>query len=165
MSVHRYPTQMLTGDYTRAGIGLFLTVLPLVTLQPTGWVVGAALFLVAAVCAFFLYRTVERHRTLVAMDDEGIIVRSLKPKHLVWKEVDEVKLTYYAVRRSKADSFMQLTISAGGESVQMDSRLEEFVAIVKRAAEAARDNGVTLNRITLANLKALGLEEFERPLW
>jgi hypothetical protein len=151
---------MLSGDYTRAGIGLLLTMVPLVALQPTGWVVGVALFLVAAVCGYFLYRTVERHRTIVAMDEEGIIVRGLKgSRHLAWKDVDDVKLTYYAVHRRKHDSWMQLTVAARGDSVVMDSRLEDFVDIVERAAEAARDNQVALNRITVANLKALQIEE------
>jgi len=159
MSIYRYPPQMLIGDYTSAGLGLFLTVLPLLVLQPS-WFVGTALFLVAAVCGYFLFRTIERHRTIIAMDDEGIAVRALRgPKHLAWKDVDEVKLTYYAVRRKKADSWMQLTISAGNDSLKIDSRLEDFVEIVERAAEAARDNDVALNRITLANLKALGIEE------
>jgi hypothetical protein len=160
MSIHRYPPQMLTGDYMRAGLGLLLTMVPLIVLQPTGWVVGIALFVVASVCAYFLFRTIERHRTLVAMDDDGIIMRGLKPTHLAWKDVDEVKLTYYAVRRHKADSWMQLTLSAHGQSMQLDSRLEDFVEIVERAAEAARDNLVPLNRITQANLKALQIEGF-----
>ena len=159
MSIYRYPPQTLFGDYTRAGLGLFLTVLPLLVLQPS-WFVGTALFLVAAVCGYFLFRTFERHRTIIAMDDDGIAVRALRgPKHLAWKDVDEVKLTYYAVRRNKADSWMQLTISARNDSVKIDSRLEDFVEIVERAAEAARDNDVALNRITLANLKALGIED------
>ena len=159
MSIYRYPPQVLFGDYLRAGAGLLLTLLPLLVLQPS-WFVGTALFLVAAVCAYFLFRTAERHRTIIAMDDEGIAVRALKgPKHLAWKDVDEVKLTYYAVRRNKADSWMQLTISAGNDSLKIDSRLEDFLEIVERAAEAARENEVALNRITIANLKALGIEE------
>jgi hypothetical protein len=160
MSIHRYPTQLLTGDYLRAGGGLLLTLVPLVIFQPTGWVVGISLFLVAAICAYFLFRTVERHRTLVAMDDEGIVMRGLKPTHLAWKDIDDVKLIYHAVPRNKSESWMQLTIAARGESMQVDSRMEDFVEIVERAAEAARDNNVTLNRITQANLKALQIEDF-----
>ena len=159
MSIYRYPPQMLFGDYMRAGGGLVLTLLPLLVLQPS-WFIGTALFLVAAVCAYFLYRTIERHRTIIAMDEDGIAVRAMRgPKHMAWKDVDEVKLTYYAVRRSKADSWMQLTISARSDSLKIDSRLEDFVEIVERAAEAARENNITLNRITVANLKALGIEE------
>ena len=159
MSIYRYPPQMLYGDYMRAGGGLLLTLLPLLVLQPS-WFVGTALFLVAAVCAYFLFRTIERHRTIIAMDEDGIAVRAMRgPKHMAWKNVDEVKLTYYAVRRNKADSWMQLTVSAGSDSLKIDSRLEDFVEIVERAAEAARANNITLNRITVANLKALGIEE------
>ncbi len=71
-----------------------------------------------------------------------------------------MKLTYYAVRRSKKDSWMQLTLAAQGDMLKIDSRLDGFVEIVERAAEAARDNDVPLSRITQANLRALEIEDY-----
>ena len=57
-------------------------------------------------------------------------------------------------------TWMQLTLASQGDTLKIDSRLDGFVEIVERAAEAARDNDVPLSRITQANLRALEIEDY-----
>ena len=64
MSVHRYPPQTLVGDYMRAGAGLLITMTLLLWVGP-GFAIGLALLIVAAICLFFVVRTVERNRAII----------------------------------------------------------------------------------------------------
>ncbi len=64
-------------------------------------------------------------------------------------------LAYYAVKREKTDGWMELTLRDATAVVKLDSRLEGFFAIVKKAAQVARERRIPLNKITLENLKAL----------
>jgi hypothetical protein len=154
VSVHRYPPQTLMGDYMRAGLGLLLTLPPLLWLGP-GFAIGLALTIVAGVCLFFVARTVERNRAVIAVDDDGVVVTSFTRAAVRWDEMSRMTLAYYAVKRDKQDGWMELTLRDAKNTIKVDSRLEGFLAIVVRAARVARERQIPLNQITLSNLRAL----------
>ena len=52
---------------------------------------------------------------------------------------------------------MQLELRGGGATVRLDSRIEGFGEIVRRAALAAAARGLPLSAATLANLESLGI--------
>ncbi|TMJ62705.1 MAG: hypothetical protein E6G81_01310 [Alphaproteobacteria bacterium] len=52
---------------------------------------------------------------------------------------------------------MQLDLGAGGAKVRLDSRIEGFDQVVRRAAAVASARGLALNEATWANLQALGI--------
>ena len=52
---------------------------------------------------------------------------------------------------------MTMTLKSGKTSIELESNLPHFQAIVTRAAKAAQDNKVTVDRITLDNLNAIGV--------
>jgi len=52
---------------------------------------------------------------------------------------------------------MQLTAKGAGVAVRVDSALEEFPAIARAAAAAARANGVEISEATRVNLAHLGI--------
>jgi hypothetical protein len=109
MSLHRYPPRSLIGDYTRSGLGLALTFPPLMLFSPTS-LISAVLVLTGGLCAFFLLRTIERHRTIVSVDDEMIAVSGLTASTLRWDELEKLELSYYSVRRDRSGGWMQLTL-------------------------------------------------------
>ena len=154
MSVHRYPPQTLLGDYVRAGLGLLLTVPPLLFLAP-GTAIALALLIVAGVCLFFVARTVERNRAIVSLDDEAITLTTFRMSRVRWADLARMTLSYYTVKRDKSDGWMELILKDDKATIKLDSRLDGFLAIVVKAARVARERRIPLNQITLSNLKAL----------
>ena len=154
MSLHRYPPRTLLGDYARSSLGVLLSFAPLMVFSPNG-LITVTLLLVGGLCAFFLLRTAERHRTIVSVDDDRIMVTGLMAKNMAWDEVKKLELSYYSVKRDRSGGWMQLTLKSESASVKVDSRLEGFLDIVKRAARVAREQNVKVNHVTRANLAAL----------
>jgi hypothetical protein len=154
---HHYPTKAMMGDYLRAGFGLALTGTPLL-LSPAGsaaiWVLGP-LF---ALFAVFGARTALRHRTVVEADDQHITTLGLWRQQLAWSALDEVKLNYYSTKRDRSQGWMQLVLSGGGNRVRIDSTLEGFPDVARRAYDTARAKGLELSESTVANFAALGFE-------
>jgi hypothetical protein len=157
MSSHAYPTSALVGDYSRAALGLGLVVLPLATIRLESW---TALLLVAlaALFALFALRTATRHASHISIDEAGITVTGLHPTRVEWDQLDEMKLAYYATKRDGSSGWMQLSLKGRRRRVTVDSRIENFEAILRAAAAAARARGVKVNRATAANFAAFGLE-------
>jgi hypothetical protein len=52
---------------------------------------------------------------------------------------------------------MQLTAKGQGASIRVDSAIEDFVAIARAAADAARANGLEVSEATRVNLAHLGI--------
>jgi hypothetical protein len=156
VSLHRYAPQTLIGDYMRAGLGLLLTVPPLMFLNPDT-AIALALGIVAAVCLFFLARTIDRNRAVVSVDDDGIKLTGLRSASVRWAELARMTLAYYAVKRDKSDGWMEITLKDAKATIKLDSRLENFGAVVVKAARVARERRIPLNQITLSNLKALNI--------
>jgi len=154
MSLHRYPPRTLMGDYARSGLGLALTFPPLMMFSPT-MLITITLALTGALCGFFLLRTIERHRTIVSVDEDMISVSGIMAVSMRWEEVEKLELSYYSVKRDRSGGWMQLTLRKPGVTVKVDSRLEGFLDIVKRAARAGRERDVRVNPVTRANLAAL----------
>lgn len=180
MSVHAYPARALWGDDLRALAGLVpcLAILAGVPLAlPAMAVVGAF----AALFAVFGLRTVQRHRTRLALSETALRVLGPRGTEIPWAALDAMKLSYYAVRRdnsryaarrdgsrhdtprSEGAGWMQLVLRAGRAKLSLDSRVEGFTALVARAAEAAAARHLALTPATLANLRALGLTPAEPP--
>ena len=69
-----------------------------------------------------------------------------------------MSLRYYTTRRDKLDGWMLLKIRGKGGVVTLDSSLEGFDDIVRRALAAARANEIALEPGTLTNLPAMGID-------
>lgn len=145
------------GDYVRAGFGLALTGTPLL-LTPAGsaavWVLGP-LF---ALFAVFGARTALRHRTVVEADDQRITAHGLWRQQLAWSVLSEVKLNYYSTKRDRSQGWMQLVLVGGRDRVRIDSTLDGFPEVARRAYDTARARGLELSEASVANFAALGFE-------
>ena len=67
-----------------------------------------------------------------------------------------MSVDYYSTRRDGSKGWMQMRISGGGTSVRLDSTLDGFAQVVRRAASEAEKRGIALPPATQANLAALG---------
>ncbi|MBM3522490.1 MAG: hypothetical protein FJX57_05990 [Alphaproteobacteria bacterium] len=156
MTRHAYPVNALLGDYARAGFGLLLTAGPAM-LVPSGsyalWVLVplAVLFLV------FALRTAARHKTVVEVTSQGVSQSSFQRASLDWSQLRSLRVDYYSTRGDRSGGWMQLTAKGEGGTIRVDSAIDEFVAIARAAADAARGNGVAVSESTRANLGHLGI--------
>ncbi|MEM7225070.1 MAG: hypothetical protein AAF495_18985 [Pseudomonadota bacterium] len=159
MKIYRYPPRALSGDYLRAATGVAVGggVLLSVPESPAIIVIFGGL---AGLFSFFGYRTVERHVTKMAVTDQEICSSGFGSRVMAWSDLTKVKLRYYGTKRQDPTTggFMQLTLKGGGTSVTCDSSMEGFDEVARRAALAARDNGLALDDNSIGNLLALGFD-------
>ncbi len=160
MSLHRYPMRALAGEYARAGAGIALFLAPLLFVTPGP---GMIAILGGLAMLFFVFglRTWRRHLTRVEVTEEGITTQaSARPAPRVsipWHGLSGLKLRFYSTQRSREQGWLQMTLIAGDATLRIDSTLEDFDTVARRAADAARANGVALEPATISNLDALGL--------
>lgn len=156
MSEHRYRARSLRGDYFRAGAGIAICGGLVLAADLDGamfYVFGALTLLFA----YFGWRTWVRNSTVITFDETGIVAAGLSRAKLAWRDLSRVKLSYFATRRGRQDGWMQLTLSGAGGRLNIDSHIEDFDAIARRAHDAAIKQGVELNQATTTNFAALGL--------
>ena len=168
MTVHRYPTRTLLGDYIRAAAGLAVAMAVLLSVPPSPIIV-AVFGAVAVLFLLFGAKTLHRQITRVTLSDREIRSTSLAPRALPWPALEQLKLRYYGPRRQRdrgdtGTGFMELTLKGGGASMTLESSLVDFEYIAWRAARAARENGVSLDPTSAGNLLDLGIDaDSERP--
>ena len=155
-SRHRYPLRAVLLDYLYSGLGLLFTLGPLAVAGPVGpaaWFLGA----LSALFAVYGARTVLRHRTRLRVGDDGLTVEGLVRRHLPWEGLTRCALGYYSTRRNRQGGWMQLTLKTRRRSLRIDSQIEGFELIVRRATCAAAGRGIAFDHTTAENLRALGI--------
>ena len=156
MSTHRYPPSALRGDYARAGLGLALTLGPAAMVQPGSGALWVLLPL-ALLFAVFALRTLGRQLAVVELGPEGVAVSGLGRSTLRRDEIRSMRLDYYSTRGDRTGGWMQLTAKGPSGKIRVDSALEDFVAVVRAASDAARKAGLDVSEATQANLGHLGI--------
>jgi len=155
---HRYPAASLSRDYLRAGIGIAIT-FPLLLFAEATPAVAVILGGLAALFAGFALRTLGRQFAAVEVGGTAIAVGR---KRIPWARLDAVRLRWFGRRRSGA-GWMDMRLRGAGTRITIDSELDGFLDIARRAARAAVANGLTLSEATRANFRALGIETGEEP--
>jgi hypothetical protein len=130
--------------------------LPIALLELNPWVAGA-LGGLTVLFAYFGLLTVLRSRTKIRVDDEGIAVIAPWRKRIEWSRLNGVTLNYYATGSRREHGWMHLVLKSGTGRIKVDSRLDGFADVARRAITAARDNRVVPNDVTLANFRSLGI--------
>ena len=157
-SRHRYPLRAVLLDYLYGALGLLFTLVPLLAAAPAGgpaaWVLGA----LAALFAVYGARTALRHRTCLRVSEAGIAVDGVWRRRLPWERLTRVTLGYYSTRRKRDSGWMQLTLKAERRTFRIDSQIDGFEQIVRRATRAAAARGIALDNATAENLRALGID-------
>lgn len=160
-ATYRYPVAGLVPDGFRALVGLAFTGIPLATIPVASWF-GIVLAAGVVLFAVFALTTVLRALTEVRIDDERIEIRPGRRGRIHWSRLRSVKLRYFAVRREREREgkagarrgWMQLVLKEEHGVVRIDSRLDGFDDVLRRAASAAA--GLDLDPVTRANFEAVG---------
>ena len=152
---YRYPWQSLVPDYVRAALGAGCTGAPLVLASPSG-VVGALLAVLTAVFVVFGAQALLRQVTTVRVDGHGIRARPLGAR-VDWDTLTRLRLAYFCMRRDRRGGWMELKLANGRGRLRIDSRLEGFIDVVRRAAAAAERARLDLEPATVGNLAELGI--------
>ena len=155
MTIYRYPLQAVLGDYTRGALGLAVTAGPMLLTS----VSGAAMVVLGLLSFLFLLfgiQTWKRQHMRIGVTESDIMVL---PKRLTlpWSALEEVKIHYYSTRRERDQGWMELSLRAKGRRIRLDSSMEGFDDIARRAANSALSNGLKLNQGSVHNFKALGI--------
>lgn len=156
ISVHRYPLNVVVGDYLRALIGMVMTFGPLIYFN-IGTVMVYILSGLGALFLLFGFRTVLRHLTRLEVSDQGIRITGYVGRAVRWQDLDDMSLRYYTTRRDKSGGWMLLNIKGKGSVVTLDSTLDGFDDILRHSVDVARANHVDLEVGTLTNLASLGI--------
>lgn len=156
VTTHRYPAGALLGDYCRAGIGLLFAMGPFAVATPLPAITGV----LGAFGALFLAygaRTVIRHCTVISLSAKGMETNGPLGMQLAWDDVRGLSLRYFSTRRDRTGGWMQLKVRGERRAVRIDSMIDDFDAILERAARAARARGVRLDSSSAENLRLRGI--------
>ncbi|MDE0044828.1 MAG: hypothetical protein OXU19_03050 [bacterium] len=159
--VLRYGTRSIAADYARAAFGAVACLAPPLLVDVTA-VLAWILVAVGALFVAFGLRTLLRHLTVYELSPEGIRAAGPLGASVSWKNMTAVNLAYFQTRpRRKVivkspGGWMELTLREDRQTIKIDSSLQGFDDVVGEAARVARERGLTLNPVTLANLEAMG---------
>jgi hypothetical protein len=153
---HAYPAMAMGGDYLRAAAGLVPCLALLLSVSPLSFG-GIVLSGLVIIFGAFAVRTALRHGTRIEAGDEGLRSVGTWRRTILWRELDRMKLGYYSTRRDRRDGWMQLDVGAGRSRIKLDSRIDGFDDLVRRAATVAAERRLELSPATLSNLQALGI--------
>ena len=161
MTELRYPFSALFWDYAR---GISGSVLCFVIAVTTEWHNQLVWLFVGLTILFAIYTmtTVTKNVARFRVSEEGIECGGFRKQSIRWGDLSELGLRYYPTSRSRKKGWMTLTLKAeassgGPASLKIDSNLPGFTEIATRAAWAAKENKLMVDRVTADNLAAMGV--------
>jgi hypothetical protein len=163
MTELRYPLSALVWDYVRGIAGIVICIVILVTNE---WHNQLLWLFVGLTVLFAIYTmtTIAKNLAWFRVSEEGIECGGVRRQSIRWGDLSELALRYYPTSRSRKKGWMTLTLKAkvrpgmnGQASMRIDSNLPGFSEIATRAAWAARENRLMVDRVTADNLAAIGV--------
>ena len=161
MTELRYPFSALFWDYARGIAGTVLCFVILVTIE---WHNQLPWLFVGLTILFAIYTmtTIAKNVARFRVSEEGIECGGFRKQSIRWGDLSELALRYYPTSRSRKKGWMTLTLKAQASSgspasLKVESNLPGFTEIATRAAWAAKENKLMVDRVTADNLAALGV--------
>ena len=162
MTELRYPLSALAWDYVRGISGIVICFVILVTNE---WQNQLVWLFVGLTVLFAIYTmtTVTKNMARFRVSEEGIECGGFRKRSIRWGELSEMALRYYPTSRSRKKGWMTLILKskaageAGETKVAIESTLPGFSEIATRAAHAAKENKLMVDRVTADNLAAIGV--------
>jgi hypothetical protein len=161
MTELRYPFSALFWDYARGIAGVFICIVILVTNE---WHNQLVWLFVGLTILFAIYTmtTIAKNAARFRVSEEGIECGGFRKQSIRWGDLSELALRYYPTSRSRKKGWMTLTLKAKAgrsnpASLKIESNLPGFTEIATRAAWAAKENKLMVDRVTADNLAALGV--------
>ncbi len=160
MAELRYPLSALFWDYARGVAGIVICIVILVTNE---WHNQLVWLFVGLTILFAIYTMTTLAKTLARfrVSEEGIECGAFRKRTIRWGDLSELALRYYPTSRSRKKGWMTLTLKAkaqaGDTRMAIESSLPGFSEIATRAAWAAKENKLIVDRVTADNLAAIGV--------
>ncbi len=164
MTELRYPLSALAWDYARGIGGIAICVVILVTNE---WQNQLVWLFVGLTILFAIYTmtTLAKNLARFRVSEEGIECGGFRKRTIRWGDLSELALRYYPTSRSRKKGWMTLTLKGKAAAdergqdtkLQIDSNLPGFSEIAARAAFAAKENKLIVDRVTADNLAAIGV--------
>ena len=161
MTELRYPFSALVWDYARGIAGIVICFVILVTNE---WHNQLVWLFVGLTILFAIYTmtTIAKNAARFRVSEEGIECGGFRRQSIRWGDLSELALRYYPTSRSRKKGWMTLTLKGKGNpggqaSLKIESNLPGFTEIATRAAWAAKENKLMVDRVTADNLTALGV--------
>lgn len=161
MTELRYPFSALVWDYARGIAGIVICFVILVTNE---WHNQLVWLFVGLTILFAIYTmtTIAKNVARFRVSEEGIECGGFRKQSIRWGDLSELALRYYPTSRSRKKGWMTLTLKAQASSgspasLKVESNLPGFTEIATRAAWAAKENKLMVDRVTADNLAALGV--------
>lgn len=152
-----YPPASLRREALKGGVGVTMCLATLVFLSPApliAWPVGA----IGLVFLGYVAQQAWRRRMVFELDAQGVARVAGGPRRAIrWKELEGLRLKFYASRRRSLQGTLVLALRAGRTRFRLDSSLEDFPTLLLHAAAAARERDFRLDATTSTNLAQLGL--------
>lgn len=157
MTELRYPLSALFWDYARGIAGIAVCFVILVTNE---WQNQLVWLFVGLTVLFAIYTmtTIAKNLTRFRVTEEGIECGGFRKQAIRWADLAELSLRYYPTSRSRKKGWMSLTLKGHNSGkIQIESTLPGFSEIAARAAHAARENKLLVDRVTADNMAAIGV--------
>lgn len=160
MTELRYPLSALAWDYARGIVGIVVCIVILVTNE---WHNQLVWLFVGLTILFAIYTmtTLAKNLARFRVSEEGIECGGFRRLAIRWGDLSELALRYYPTSRSRKKGWMTLTLKAkapqGEARLTIESSLPGFSEIATRAAHAAKENKLMVDRVTADNLAAIGV--------
>ncbi len=152
-----YPEKGLVKEGVKGLIGAAVCFAIVVFVQPTPWI-GWPAGIVGLLFAAYFLQQVSRHYLNLRLEQSGLIHELLGfRKTIRWPELARLRLHFYPQSKGAGQGMLVLTLWGGKHRIKLDSTLDHFPALLGRAAEAAREQGLELDPTTAENLTHIGL--------
>ncbi len=163
MSRHRYPLHALLKNDVKAALGLAVSAIPLIFVGSISVITFFIFLTLTLLFLVFGLRTALRHMTVIEISDVGVRDSGPLGATIAWEDLRDVQLRYYSTRRDRERGWMDLRLKGRRRTLRIESAIEGFEHIVRRAAGFAPHHGIELGAPTRANLKAMGIAEQQTP--
>ena len=168
MTELRYPFSALAWDYARGIAGILVGLVILVTNE---WHNQLVWLFVGLTALFVIYTmmTLAKNLARFRVSEEGIECGAFRRRTIRWGDLSDLALRFYPTDRRRKKGWMTLTLKAkpaadpsrrkrtSETKLEIESSLPGFSEIAARAAHAAKENKLMVDRITADNLAALGV--------
>jgi len=156
MKEYRYPIQEISREIWRAGLGIVVTAVPLLLLQPSSVIVY---ILGCLLCLFVLYgvRAFDRQIARICISDQNISITGIRTRAIEWEALERLDLSYFSTRRDGEKGWMQLKLTGKGVRLRIESTVTDFEDLVGICVSVAAEKRVSLSATTRRNLDILGV--------
>jgi hypothetical protein len=153
----RYVPAALRWEMVKGGAGTLGGLGILIGLHPSLWV-GVPVGVATALFAAYGWQQARRTRVRIEVTEERLLAaEGERMQELPWPALEKFKLNYYAFGRKSDSGTLVLTLRGAGLRIKIDSAADEFATALYYSAQVARQQNLSLEPTTLANLEQLGL--------